>query len=99
MAKGYRGSRSKLYRTAKETVEHALVNSYKDRRLKKRDYRRLWVVRINAAAREHGLSYSKFMHGLNQSGIELDRKALADIAWHDAQAFTRLAEIAKEKVQ
>lgn len=99
MAKGYRGGRSKLFRTAKEAVEHALCDAYKDRRLKKRDYRKLWIVRINAAAREHGLSYSKLMSGLHQSEIELNRKILADIAWNDKQAFARLAEMAKTKVQ
>jgi large subunit ribosomal protein L20 len=99
LAKGYRGSRSTLYRTAKEAVEQALCDAYKDRRLKKRDYRRLWIVRINAAARQHGLSYSKFMQGLQQSGVELNRKVLADLACSDEQAFSRLAEMAKTKVQ
>ncbi|MFP4212519.1 MAG: 50S ribosomal protein L20 [Desulfohalobiaceae bacterium] len=99
MAKGFRGSRSTLYRTAKEAVEHSLCDAYKDRRLKKRDYRRLWIVRINAAARQHGMSYSKLMQGLQRSGVELNRKVLADLAYSDEQAFSRLAEMAKAKVQ
>ncbi|MFW5863491.1 MAG: 50S ribosomal protein L20, partial [Desulfohalobiaceae bacterium] len=80
-------------------VEHSLCDAYKDRRLKKRDYRRLWIVRINAAARQHGMSYSKLMQGLQRSGVELNRKVLADLAYSDEQAFSRLAEMAKAKVQ
>lgn len=99
MAKGYRGSRSKLFRTAKETVEHALCNAYTDRKRKKRDFRKLWIMRINAAARQHGLSYSAFMNGLSQNGIELNRKMLAEIAVSDADGFAQLAEMAKTKVQ
>jgi len=99
MAKGYRGSRSKLFRTARETVEHALCNAYTDRKRKKRDFRKLWIMRINAAARQNGLSYSAFMNGLNQNGVELNRKMLAEIAVSDADGFARLAEMAKAKVQ
>ena len=99
MAKGYRGSRSKLFRTARETVEHALCNAYQDRKRKKRDFRKLWIMRINAAARQHGLSYSAFMNGLSQNGIELNRKMLAEIAVSDADGFAHLAEMAKTKVQ
>jgi large subunit ribosomal protein L20 len=99
MAKGYRGSRSKLFRTARETVEHALCNAYTDRKRKKRDFRKLWIMRINAAARQNGLSYSAFMNGLSQNGVELNRKMLAEIAVSDADGFARLAEMAKAKVQ
>ncbi len=95
MAKGYRGSRSRLYSTARETVERALCFAYRDRKRKKRDFRKLWIIRINAAAREHGLSYSRFMNGLNQAGVELDRKVLADMAVNEKAAFARLAEISK----
>ncbi len=95
MAKGYRGSRSRLYSTARETVERALCYAYRDRKRKKRDFRKLWIIRINAAAREHGLSYSRFMNGLNQAGVVLDRKVLADMAVHEKAAFARLAEMAK----
>jgi large subunit ribosomal protein L20 len=96
MAKGYRGGRSKLLRTAKETVARALVFSYRDRRTRKRDFRSLWIQRINAAARQHGLSYSKFMHGLTKANVEMDRKVLAGLAVSDPQAFARLVEVAKE---
>jgi len=99
MAKGYRGGRSKLFRTARERVQHALVNSYKDRKRKKREFRKIWIMRINAAARNHGLSYSKMMDGLKKQGLELNRKVLADMAVKDQDGFTRLAELAKTKVQ
>jgi len=99
MAKGYRGSRSKLFRTARETVEHALVNSYIDRKRKKREFRTLWIMRINAAARQHGLSYSAFVSGLRKGGVELNRKVLADLAVHDRESFAQLAQKAKEQVQ
>jgi large subunit ribosomal protein L20 len=99
MAKGYRGSRSKLFRTARETVEHALVNAYIDRKRKKREFRKLWIMRINAAARQHGLSYSAFISGLRQSGVELNRKVLADLAVHDKEGFAQLASKAKAQVQ
>lgn len=95
MAKGYRGGRSKLYRTARETVERALSYSYRDRKARKREFRKLWIMRINAGAREHGLSYSRFMRGLNLAGIELNRKVLADMAVSEKDAFAKLAETAK----
>ena len=95
-AKGYFGARKNLYRTAKDAVEKGWEHSYRDRKKKKRNFRRLWITRINAAARENELSYSRFMNGLKLSGIELDRKALADLAVRDPGAFTSLAERAKE---
>jgi len=94
-AKGYRGGRSKLYRSAREAVERSLTYSYRDRKLKKREFRKLWILRINAAAREHGLSYSKFMNGLKLAGVELDRKVLADLAVREKESFAKLAETAK----
>ena len=94
MAKGYRGGRSKLYRTAAETVDRALNYAYRDRRVRKRDFRRLWIVRINAAARLHGLSYSRFIDGLAKAQVEVDRKILADIAVTDPSAFGKYADIA-----
>lgn len=96
-AKGYYGARSRLYRTAQEAVNRALVYAYRDRRQKKRNIRRLWIVRINAAARLCGLSYSLFLHGLKRKGINLDRKSLAEIAVKDSQTFTQLADLAKSK--
>ncbi|MGB2697063.1 MAG: 50S ribosomal protein L20 [Candidatus Zixiibacteriota bacterium] len=96
-ARGYYGARSKLYRTAKETVNRALVYAYRDRRQKKRDFRRLWIVRINAASRLCGLSYSLFLQGLKRNGINLDRKSLAEIAVKDSQTFAQLAQLAKSK--
>lgn len=99
MARGYRGARSKLYETARETVERALVYAYRDRKVRKREFRSLWIMRINAAAREHGMSYSKFIHALGQAGIVLNRKVLADIAVRDKDAFAQIAQIAKAKVQ
>jgi len=95
-AKGYFGGRKNLYRTAKDAVEKGWEHSYRDRKKKKRNFRRLWITRINAAARENDLSYSRFMNGLKESGIELDRKALADLAVRDPKAFSSLAERAKE---
>ena len=95
LAKGYRGPRSKLFRIATETVDRALKFAYRDRRTRKRDFRRLWITRINAAARQNDMSYSQFMHGLKQAGVELDRKVLADIAMHDAAGFNQLADVAK----
>ena len=94
-AEGYRGQRSRLYRKAKEQVTHSLVYAYRDRRNKKRDFRGLWIQRINAACREHGLVYSRFIAGLKASGIELDRKVLAAIAYEDAAGFGALVEKAK----
>ena len=95
-AKGYRGDASRRYRKAKETVMKADSYAYRDRRNKKRDFRRLWIVRINAAARQEGMSYSQFMHGLKEAGIELDRKVLADMAVRDPETFRRFAEKARE---
>jgi large subunit ribosomal protein L20 len=94
-AKGYRGGLSKQFRTATVAVERAGMYAYRDRRTRKRDFRRLWIVRINAAARENGLSYSKLMGGLHKAGIELDRKVLADMAVNDSAAFSRLAAMAQ----
>jgi large subunit ribosomal protein L20 len=91
LAKGYRGTKSKLYRSAKESVERGLNFAYTGRKLKKRDFRSLWIVRIGAAARLNGLNYSQFMHGLKVAGIELDRKVLADLAANQPEAFTALA--------
>ena len=98
MAKGYRGARSKQYRVAKQSVMRALATSYAGRKERKRQYRRLWIARINAAARINGLSYSKFMFGLKQAGIDMNRKMLAEMAVNDAEGFAKLCEIAKEKV-
>jgi large subunit ribosomal protein L20 len=97
-AKGYYGTRSRSYRKAKEQVQHSLQYAYRDRRNKKREIRRLWITRINAGARENGMSYSQFMNGLKRAGIELDRKVLSDMAIHDAAGFSRLVEMAKEQV-
>src|ERR687883_333541 len=91
LAKGYRGTKSKLYRSAKESVERGLKFAYTGRKVKKRDFRSLWIVRIGAAARLNGLNYSQFMHGLKVAGIELDRKVLADIAANSPDAFAELA--------
>jgi large subunit ribosomal protein L20 len=95
LAKGYRGGRSKLYRSAKNAVIKALTYSYRDRRRRKRDFRRLWIVRINAAVREHGMSYSQFMNGLKHANILLDRKVLANLAIDDQEAFAQIVEAAK----
>ena len=95
-AKGYYGAKSRSYRSAKEQVQHSLMYAYRDRRNKKRVIRRLWITRINAAARINGMSYSVFMHGLKVAGVELDRKILADLAVNDARAFTALTEVAKK---
>ncbi len=95
-AKGARGGRSKLYKSAKENVERGLRYAYRDRRRRKRDFRQLWIVRINAAAREHDLSYSRFMSGLRKAGVEINRKLLADLAVRDPAAFGELAEVAKQ---
>ena len=97
-AKGYRGARSKQYRVAKQSVMRALTSSYAGRKQKKRQFRQLWIARINAAARMNGLSYSKFMYGLKLAGVELNRKVLADMAVNDAEGFATLAELAKSKV-
>ena len=95
-AKGYYGAKSRQYRAAKEQVQHSLQHAYRDRRNKKREIRRLWITRINAAARINGLSYSVFMHGLKTAGIELDRKVLADMAVNDPQGFAELCKIAQK---
>ncbi len=98
LAKGFRGGRSKLYRTAREAVERSLVYSYRDRKVRKREFRKLWILRINAAARENGLSYSRLMDGLKKADIVLDRKVLADLAVRAKEDFAKLAELAKAKL-
>ena len=95
-AKGYYGAKSRSYRAAKEQVQHSLQYQYRDRRNKKREVRRLWITRINAAARINGLSYSVFMNGLKKAGVELDRKVLSDMAINDPEAFASLVEVAKK---
>ncbi len=95
-AKGYYGRRKNLIRSASEAVDRALSYAYRDRRVKKREFRKLWITRINAAARNEGLSYSKFIAGLKKNEIEIDRKILADLAVRDADAFSKLVEIAKQ---
>ena len=94
LAKGYRGGRSKLFRTAADAVDKALMYAYRDRRVRKLDFRRLWIARINAAARMNNLSYSKFVHGLKIAGVELDRKVLAELAISDQSGFTQIAKLA-----
>jgi large subunit ribosomal protein L20 len=96
LAKGYRGEAHSNYKRAKEAVMKADSYAYRDRRNRKRDFRRLWITRINAAARINGMSYGVFMHGLKLAGVELDRKVLADLAVRDAEAFARFAEVARE---
>lgn len=98
LAKGYRGARSKQYRVAKQSVMRALTSSYAGRKERKRQFRQLWIARINAAARMNGLSYSKFMYGLKLAGIDMNRKMLAEMAVNDAEGFTTLAEVAKSKI-
>jgi large subunit ribosomal protein L20 len=95
LASGYRGQRSRLYRKAKEQVLHSLNYAYRDRRARKGDFRKLWIQRINAAARLNGITYNRFIQGLNVAGVEVDRKILAELAVSDPAAFTALAEIAK----
>ena len=99
LAKGYRGTKSKLYRSAKESVERGLNFAYTGRKLKKRDFRSLWIVRIGAGARLNGLNYSQFMHGLKLAGVELDRKVLADLAANEPTAFAELATQAKTSLE
>ncbi|MBC8247655.1 MAG: 50S ribosomal protein L20 [Deltaproteobacteria bacterium] len=94
LAKGFRGGRSKLYRTAADAVDKALMYAYRDRKARKRDFRRLWIARINAAARLNNLSYSKFIHGLKVANVELDRKILAEMAVFDPPGFAELAKLA-----
>ena len=98
LAKGYYGAKSKLYRSANEAVMRALRSSYVGRKEKKRNFRRLWITRINAGARMNGLSYSKFMFGLKQAGVEIDRKILADLAMNDIKAFEDLVEVSKKNM-
>jgi large subunit ribosomal protein L20 len=98
LAKGYRGAKSKQYKAAKEQLLHSLSYAYRDRKAKKRDFRKLWIARINAGARLNGLSYSRFINGLKLAEVELDRKILADMAIHDPEAFAELATLAKEKL-
>jgi large subunit ribosomal protein L20 len=98
LAKGYRGARSKQYRVAKQSVMRALTSAYAGRKERKRQFRQLWIARINAAARINGLSYSKFMYGLKLAGVELNRKVLADMAVNDAEGFASLVELAKSKL-
>ena len=98
LAKGYRGARSKQYRVAKQSVMRALTSSYAGRKERKRQMRQLWIARINAAARLNGLSYSKFMFGLKQAGVDMNRKMLAEMAVNDAAGFATLAELAKSKI-
>ena len=98
LATGYYGGKSKLFKTANESVIRALRNAYVGRRLKKRDYRRLWIVRINAAARMNGMSYSRFMNGLKLAGVDMNRKMLSEIAINDPKAFADLVEVAKAQL-
>lgn len=98
LAKGYRGARSKLFRSATEAVDRALKYAYRDRKVRKRDFRALWITRINAASRLNGLAYSKLIHGLKQANVQIDRKVLADLAVSDPRAFTEIAVLAKEKL-
>ncbi|PID28969.1 MAG: 50S ribosomal protein L20 [Candidatus Cloacimonadota bacterium] len=97
-AKGYVGGRSKLYRTARETVEKGWTYAYRDRKAKKREFRKLWIARINAACRLHGLSYSRFINGLHLADITIDRKALAHLAYHEPDAFQKIIEVVKTKL-
>ena len=98
LAKGFRGGRSKLFRTAADAVDKALMYAYRDRRVRKRDFRRLWILRINAAVRMNDMSYSKFIHGLKVANIELDRKVLAELAISDPLAFTQIANLAAQQI-
>jgi large subunit ribosomal protein L20 len=98
LTKGQRGSKHRLFKRSNEAMMKSLVYAYRDRRNRKRDFRSLWIVRINAATRQNDISYSQFIHGLKQAGVELDRKALADIAVHDASAFSQLVATAKAAI-
>lgn len=98
LAKGYRGARSKQYRVAKQSVMRALATSYAGRKQRKRQFRQLWIARINAAARMNGLSYSRLMHGLKLAGVEINRKMLSEMAINDAEGFAKLTEVAKSKL-
>lgn len=97
-AKGFTGGRGKLFRTAKEAVNRSLSYAYRDRRTRKRDFRKLWIARINAAARLNGMSYSRFINGLKKSNIEINRKLIAEMAVNDSEGFSKLAEVAKESL-
>ena len=99
LAKGYRGARSKQYRVAKQSVMRALAESFKGRKQRKRDFRKLWIARINAGARLNGLSYSRLMHGLKLAGVDLNRKVLSEMAINDAKAFAEVADIAKKQLE
>ncbi|MEM1176919.1 MAG: 50S ribosomal protein L20 [Acidobacteriota bacterium] len=99
LAKGYYGMKSKNYRIAKQAVDRALAYAYRDRRQRKRQFRRLWITRINAGARQHGLSYSRFIDGLKKANCAVDRKILADLAVHEPAAFAKLADVAKQSLQ
>jgi len=98
LAKGYYGAKSRTYRAAKEQVTHSLVYSYRDRKARKRNFRKLWIIRINAAARENGLSYSKLVNGLKLADIDINRKMLSDMAVSDPESFAKVASLAKEKL-
>ncbi len=98
LAKGFRGGRSKLFRTAADAVDKALMYAYRDRRVRKRDFRKLWIARINAAVRMHNLSYSKFIHGLKLAGVELDRKVMAELAISDPMGFAKIADLAAQQL-
>ena len=97
LAKGFRGGRSKLFRTAADAVDKALMYAYRDRRVRKRDFRRLWIARINAAAKMNNISYSKLIHGLKLANVEIDRQVLADLAISDPSAFTKIAGLASQQ--
>ncbi len=99
LAKGFRGGRSKLFRTAADAVDKALMYAYRDRKARKRDFRRLWIARINAAARMNDMSYSKFIHGLKAANVDLDRKVLAELAVSDPQGFSQIAQMAAQNVR
>ena len=98
LAEGKKGARHRLFRPANEAVLHSLAYAFRDRRQRKRDFRRLWIARINAAARQSGMPYNQFMHGLRQAGVEIDRKVLADLAVRDSGSFARLVEVAKNSL-
>ena len=98
LAKGFRGGRSKLFRTAADAVDKALMYAYRDRRVRKRDFRKLWITRINAASRMNNLSYSKFIHGLKLAGVELDRKVMAELAISDPAGFAKIADLAAQQL-
>jgi large subunit ribosomal protein L20 len=98
MAKGYYGGKSRLFRTATEAVDKSMLYAYRDRRRRKRDFRRLWITRISAAVRAEGITYSRFMEGLKKAGVSLNRKILADMAFHDAAGFSKVLQVARQKI-